>query len=84
MEKKKMDDEFTLTIYSDDYDSGQNAFGNGMNGKVFLENGKTGREFKSANDALDFAVKQKMQIDEIVYCYQDDGEQLFSRFSLNE
>ena len=55
-----------------------------MNGKVFLENGKTGKEFKSANDALDFAVKQKMQIDEIVYCYQDDGEQLFSRFSLNE
>lgn len=55
-----------------------------MNGKVFLENGKTGREFKTVGSALDFAVKQKMQIDEIVYCYQDDGEQLFSRFSLNE
>ena len=55
-----------------------------MNSKVFLEDGKSGKEFKTVESALDFAVKQKMQIDEIVYCYQDDGEQLFSRFSLNE
>ena len=74
----------SLYAYSNDFDDGQNVTGNGMNGKVFLEDGKSGKEFKTVESALDFAVKQKMQIDEIVYCYQDDGEQLFSRFSLNE
>ena len=75
-------DEFTLTIYSNDYDSGQNTFGNGMNGKVFLENGKTGREFKSANDALDYISKNNVDVCKIDYCYQADNEQMFKCFYL--
>ena len=73
----------TLTIYSNNYDMYSYVVGRGMSGKVFLENGKTGKEFKSVESALDYASKANIQLDEIVYCYQVNGEQLFRKFKID-
>ena len=34
----------TMTVYSNNYDSYSYVVGRGMSGKVFIENGKTGKE----------------------------------------
>lgn len=73
----------TLTIYSNNYDSYSYVVGRGMSGKVFIENGKTGREFRSAEQAIDFAVKNNMKLEEICYCYQVNGQQLFKKFAVS-
>lgn len=73
----------TLTIYSNNYDMYSYVVGRGMSGKVFIENGKTGKEFKSVESALDYASKANIQLDEIVYCYQVNGEQLFRKFKID-
>lgn len=73
----------TLTIYSNNYDMYSYVVGRGMSGKVFLENGKTGKEFKSVESALDYVAKTNIRLDEIVYCYQVNGEQLFRKFKID-
>lgn len=72
----------TLTVYSNNYDAYSYVVGRGMSGKVFLENGKSGREFESVEKALDYVAKTNIQLDEIVYCYQVNGTQLFKKFPL--
>ena len=72
----------TLTVYSNNYDAYSYVVGRGMSGKVFLENGKTGKEFTSVEKALDYIVQANIQLDEIVYCYQVNGMQLFKKFPL--
>lgn len=70
----------TLTIYSNNYDAYSYTIGRGMSGKVFIENGKTGREFRSAEQAIDFVVKNNLKLEEICYCYQVNGQQMFKKF----
>ena len=71
-----------LTVYSNNYDNYSYVVGRGMSGKVFIENGKTGKEFKTMESAIDYAVKANIQLDAIVYCYQVNGQQFFKKFKL--
>ncbi len=71
-----------LTVYSNNYDSYSYVVGRGMSGKVFIENGKSGKEFASVEKALDYVAKTNIQLDEIVYCYQLNGTQMFKKFPL--
>ena len=80
MEKNKM----MLTVYSNNYDNYSYVVGRGMSGKVFIENEQTGKEFKTMESAIDYAVKANIQLDAIVYCYQVNGQQLFKKFNLHE
>lgn len=73
----------TLTIYSNNFDNYTYVVGRGMSGKVFLENGKTGREFKSAEAAIDFIAKTGVVLDEIVYNFQVNGKQMFKRLKID-
>lgn len=72
-----------MTVYSNNYDSYSYVVGRGMSGKVFIENGKTGKEFNSVERALDYVTKANIQLDEIVYCYQVNGTQLFKKFKID-
>ena len=58
-----------LTVYSNNYDNYSYVVGRGMSGKVFLENGKTGKEFKSVEQALEFIVKNNIDIKYLTYCF---------------
>ena len=72
-----------MTVYSNNYDMYSYVVGRGMCRKVFIENGKTGKEFKSVESALDYVVKANIQLDEIVYCYQVNGTQMFKKFKID-
>lgn len=80
--KEAMKMKITLTVYSNNYDSYSYVVGRGMSGKVFLENGKKGIEFTSVEKALDYIAQTNIQLDEIVYCYQVNGVQMFKKFPL--
>lgn len=70
-----------LTVYSNNYDDYSYTVGHGMSGKVFLENGKTGREFRSVEQAIDFIVKNSIDIKQLTYCFQHNGQQYYKTFS---
>ena len=77
-----------LTIYTSRFDSRESAFGNGMSGKVFLEeadgNGESGQEFKTVDEAMDFCETHRTKIDRIEFMYlSGDGTQKFAKFSLS-
>lgn len=75
-----------LTVYTDKYDSGENVYGNGMSGKVFLEksdpSSESGREFKGIDEALSFCVMNDIKPERIDFNYMgDDGFQRFWKFN---
>ena len=74
-----------LTIYTNRFDTRENVFGNGMSGKVFLEesdeNGESGASFASIDEALDYCVNNKTKVDRIEFMYlSNDGTQKFAKF----
>ena len=72
-----------LTIYSERYDKNENIINNGMSGKVFIEDGNSGKEFKAIDEALDFIEKSKISIDRIDFNYIGDyGIQKFWKFQI--
>lgn len=71
-----------LTIYSKDFDDGQNVAGSGMNGLVFVEGNKTGMQFDNVDEAFKHVVKDNVSLDAISFCYQEDGVQKFKKFIL--
>ncbi|MCQ2602729.1 MAG: hypothetical protein MJ193_02250 [Clostridia bacterium] len=69
-----------IEIYSADYDSNQNVYGDGMNGKVFVTVDNVQHECKTVNDAFDglnFA-----ELNEIDLYYQKNGVQYFKKLML--
>ena len=72
-----------LTVYSKNYDMYSYTVNNGLSSKVFLENGKSGKEFKNVEDAIDFVTKASIMLDEIVYCFQTNGKQYFRKFKID-
>jgi hypothetical protein len=72
-----------LTIYTDRFDSRANVYGKGMSGKVFLEDGETGQEFRAIDEALSHCEKNKIDIDRIDFHYLGDYElQKFWKFNV--
>ena len=77
-----------LTIYTDRFDSRENVYGNGMSGKVFLEeisgeNAESGHQFKAIDEALAYCEKNKIDIDRIDFNYLGNYEvQRFWKFNV--
>ena len=73
-----------LTIYSDDFDKGENVAGNGMSGYAFLEENGHGNCFSKANEALAYVARLGLAVDTLTYCYKlpSTGEQMFRKFKL--
>jgi hypothetical protein len=72
----------TLTIYTDDYDIGD-SISDGFSGDVFIENGNTGVMFKKdLSKALKHIVDNKIEIDEIMFCYRDLNDHMFKKFNV--
>lgn len=76
-----------LTIYTSRFDSSENVFGNGMSGKVFLEevngNSEYGQEFRTIDEALDFCENKNIKIDRLDFMYlSHDGTQKFAKFGM--
>lgn len=74
----------TLTIYSSKYDSKENVVNNGMSGKAFLDrDNKIGTPFDCLDDALQYAVDNRLVINRIEFDYIDkDGCQSFKKFEV--
>lgn len=78
-----------LTIYTDRFDSRENVYGNGMSGKVFLEeiagNSESGQEFRAIDEALAHCEKKHINIDRIDFHYLGDYEvQKFWKFNVQK
>ena len=71
-----------LTIYSRDFDEGENVFGKGMSGKVFLEDGRRGDEFGDFSEALLRASDLGEVPLGLTVCFQRDGVQMFRKFEI--
>lgn len=73
-----------LTIYSDDFDKGENVAGDGMSGYAFLEENGTGKCFSKANEAMAYVARLGLAVDTLTYCYKQPstGEQMFRKFKL--
>lgn len=73
-----------MTVYSKDFDAGQNVADNGFSGKIFVENGQMGAEFNDVDEALDFLTDNGFDLEEILYCRQKNGQQEFRRFKIGQ
>ena len=70
----------TLEAYTADFDSYENVANGGMNGKVFVTTAPNcTKEYASLQEAL---VMHASSLDQIILYYQQDGEQLFRKFTL--
>lgn len=74
-----------LTIYTDRFDSKENVCGNGMSGKVFLEDYEHGQEFNSIDEAMEHCEKNSIKIDRIDFHYLgNDDNQKFWKFNIQQ
>ena len=76
-----------LTIYTNKFDSNENVFGNGMSGKVFVENidgiKEDGEAFKTIDEALSHCTTNNIVPKRIDFNYADgDGVQRFWKFKI--
>lgn len=78
-----------LTIYSNNFDDGENVANNGFNGKIFLDNSEgefvaksssIRREFNNIAEAFQYIIENNLPFDSILYCYKDSENQVFKRF----
>ena len=70
----------TLEAYTADFDKYENVANGGMNGKVFVTTAPNcTKEYASLQEAL---VMHASSLDQIILYYQQDGEQLFRKFTL--
>lgn len=76
-----------LTVYTENFDSKENVFGNGMSGKVFLESwdehAEEGANFPSLDTALDYCERHGTKPDRIDFHYLGrDGTQKFWKLAV--
>lgn len=75
-------EQMSITIYTKDFDSGENVSGNGMSGKTFLDADGFGDEFGSFADAVLRADDLgKIPLD-LTVCFRKDGVQKFRKFKI--
>lgn len=73
-----------LTIYTPDYDDGENMVNNGMSGKAFLDvDGMAGIPFCSITSAISHIVENDVQIDQIEFDYPSKDGQKFKKFRID-
>lgn len=80
-----------LTIYSHNFDNGENVVNNGFNGNVFVEadDGKSGTPFNRCDEdnlaeALRYMVVNECKLSEIVYNFKDDGVQKYIKLRISD
>lgn len=73
-----------ITVYSNNFDAYEYVRNGGLSGKIFLEDPikKVGRQVASIDQALQIAIRNNLNIDSILYCYQENKIQKFRKFTL--
>ena len=75
----------TLTIYTEDYDE-KDEISDGFCGDVLLDGAEkrfyAGTMSENLSEALKCSLDERINIDEIVFCYRDGNEQKFMRFNI--
>ena len=75
----------TLTVYSEDFEKGENISNGGFSGCVFLDGKNGGTSFsRNLSDALTYICNNKIEINEICFNYRNGDEQMFKRFNVSE
>lgn len=72
----------SITIYTEDFDSGENVSGNGMSGKIFLDVDGYGAEFRNFAEAVLRAGELGEIPIDLTVCFRKDDAQMFRKFKI--